>query len=119
MNGGTANYPATGTAAPSNYPPSSQKATTTGTASGYPPTQNGYGATNNYHGHSHHHHGSHVNEKAGFVNGSGNGYGNGNGYVQQAPVAYGPDGRPIVKKNHRLRNAIVGVLAVCCCCIAL
>ncbi|KAG0555259.1 hypothetical protein KC19_12G156600 [Ceratodon purpureus] len=49
-----------------------------------------------------------------------NGYGG--GYVQQTPVSYGPDGTPVaypVKKNHRLRNVVVGALAVCCCCIAL
>lgn len=105
--GGTANYP------------SSQKVSgTTGTAASYPASQNGYGV------------GKDVNmqqqQKAGYGNEYTNGlpqeksgYGSGGGYVQQTPVTYGPDGRPIVKKNHRLRNAVIGVLAVCCCCIAL
>jgi hypothetical protein len=62
-----------------------------------------------------------ASQKAGYGVQDGNVYpqqsnGYDGGYVQQEPVSYGPDGMP-VKKSRRMRNLIVGALAVACCCI--
>jgi len=105
--GGTANYPASqkvsGTGGTANYPASN------GVGSGFH-RKSSYGSEYD---------GSNVNSQ-GYGMKSGYGNGNGGAYVQPTPVSYGPDGRPIVRrKSHRLRNAILGTLAVCCCCVAL
>lgn len=104
--GGTANYPA------------SQKVNGTGGTANYPASNNGVGS--GYHhrsGYGNEYEGTNVKSGYGVKSGySGNG---GGAYVQPTPVSYGPNGQPIVRKNHRLRNALLGTLAVCCCCVAL
>lgn len=109
--GGTANYPA------------SPKFSNTGGTANYPAGYDKSGFANEYDG-------SNVKSsygKDGLKSGYGHdglksGYGNGGGgaYVQPTPVVYGLDGNPLVlRKSHRMRNVIIGSLAVCCCCIAL
>jgi len=125
--GGNANYPAkqkvSGT---STYPTSEKRHGTsfpTGQSeyvtpkSGYGYDGTGYDGTKAGSGYDGSKPGYGQQEYSGINNNNNQKYAG--GYVQPTPVAYTPDGRPIVKKNHRLRNAIVGALAVCCCCVVI
>jgi len=107
--GGNANYPAKQKVSGTSYPTSEKHQNGTSFPTGqseYVTPKSGYGYDGTKPGYG--------QDYTGLNN---NGQKYAGGYVQPTPVAYTPDGRPIVKKNHRLRNAIVGALAVCCCCV--
>jgi hypothetical protein len=98
--GGTANYPASEKVGSQKVGYGYEAGKDVNTAN-YPASQKaGYGVHDNN---------VHPQQSTGY----------GGGYVQQTPVSYGPDGTPYpVKKNNRMRNLVVGALAVCCCCVA-
>lgn len=123
--GGNANYPAKQKVSGTSYPTSEKHRSGTSFPTGqteYVTPKSGYGYDATKPGYGDDYTGLNNNgqkyagqDYTGLNSNSGQKYAG--GYVQPTPVAYTPDGRPIVKKNHRLRNAIVGALAVCCCCV--
>lgn len=103
--GGTANYPAS---QKDGYGYDATKGANT------MPTKAGYGGYTNYDNNNVnknnnnyvHPHPQQQNQKGDYV---------------ATPMSYGGDGVPITvdRKRHRMRNAVLGALAVCCCCVAL